>query len=730
MKRRKMLDIVGLADEKYISEADPRNKNQKASKSKFKWATFLASAACLLLILNIAIIVPLLAKNNGATNPSTDSGLNHIGNPQGSNIAQNPSSDSNNHIENPDENNQEGTKPPETAPELQFVKNPALLGALDNLFQKGNYGNSLDKEEQEGIQDALENEKNETFEDMREELDSGRPESDSSAGSGKPSTDINDNQVTGISEADIAKRSDKHIFYLKGTTLYVYSINGSKSKLEGMYPLNSYLTKLEKFDKNLNKGDTLEEIKDELYSTGWEMYLSSDYKTITLIIKQDYTDLTGVLTVDVSNAPTAEIKDFKIFSGEYVTSRMINNELLLFTSYKVYKSYDKENPLTYIPFYSSNDQEYLTDDIYFPSALSSNTYIMVSRIDASGLKVKESASYLSYNGDVYVSHNNIYLTRQVEPSKQVYLVGRTPYDTDIAIISYEGEWLMNRGTVRVEGYIKNQYSLDEYNGILRIVTTSYMHGGLMESTQDLKEEILKDDNSILTGTSASLYCIDIETMQIVARVEDFAPVDEVVRSVRFDGTMAYVCTSYEQVIIDPVFFFDLSDLSNITYTDTGEIDGYSTSLINIGGGYAVGIGYGENTSTLKIEVYKEVGDKVESVCVEEFEKTRFPLSYKSYYVDRERHLIGFAISSYSASIGSYEDRYLLLYFNGSHFEIVLNNQISHTAISSVRGFYQSNYYYIVTDEAFSVFSVGSLDELPFVSASGTKSNVSTNAPAW
>lgn len=711
MKKRKMLDVMGLADDKYVMEADPRK--QKATKPRLKWATLLAAAACLLLIFNVSIIVPLLSKSNGTNPPSTGSDLNHIQNPQGGNIVQNPSSNSNNHIENPDENNQGEATPPELTPELQFVKNPALLGALDNLFQKGNYGNSLDKEEQEGIQDALENEKNETFEDMREEL-----ESDSSAGSGKPSTDINDNQVAGISESDIAKRSDKYLYYLKGTKLHIYSINGKNSQLECMHPLGNYIEKTKNLGKN--SFDKLEEELDANASQQFEMYLSSDYKVLTIIIKPRYKDATGVLTLDVSASPSIEICDFKIFSGAYLTSRMVNNELLLFTKFSVFRSYDKENPLTYIPYYTSCGEEYLTDDIYFPSNLSSNAYITVSRIDASGLKVKESASYLSYNGDIYVSHDNIYLTRQVvstDPSLKPLL--RTPYETDIAIVSYKDEWLMNRGTVRVEGYIKDQYSLDEYQGVLRIVTTSYMPDSNMTGT--LKEELSKQDPTISTGTTASLYCIDLESMTVIASVLDFAPIDEVVRSVRFDGTSAYVCTSYEEVLVDPVFFFDLSDLSNITYTDTGEIDGYSSSLINIGGGYVVGIGYGDSSSTLKIEVYKEVGDKVESVCVEEFKNTYFATNYKAYYVDRQRHLIGLAITEGAT------DRYLLLHFNGTHFDIVLNTEVSHNIRNLVRGFYQNSYYYIATDVGFTVCPVGNMDNLSTYTQESATNN---GSPKW
>ena len=106
---------------------------------------------------------------------------------------------------------------------------------------------------------------------------------------------------------------------------------------------------------------------------------------------------------------------------------------------------------------------------------------------------------------------------------------------------------------------------------------------------------------------------------MVAKVERFAPKGETVRSVRFDGDYAYVCTAIQ--LTDPVFFFDLSDLSNITYKDTGTISGFSTSLVDLGDGFLMGIGVGSLSTTLKVEIYVEGEQGVESYCSYELENT-------------------------------------------------------------------------------------------------------------
>ena len=53
-----------------------------------------------------------------------------------------------------------------------------------------------------------------------------------------------------------------------------------------------------------------------------------------------------------------------------------------------------------------------------------------------------------------------------------------------------------------------------------------------------------------------------------------------------------------------MFAFDLSDYANIKYTDTGTIPGYSLSLNEFAFDSLIGIGYGDSSVTLKIELYE------------------------------------------------------------------------------------------------------------------------------
>ena len=147
----------------------------------------------------------------------------------------------------------------------------------------------------------------------------------------------------------------------------------------------------------------------------------------------------------------------------------------------------------------------------------------------------------------------------------------------------------------------------------------------------------------------------------------FAPRGESVQSARFDGDVAYICTAVR--LSDPVFFFDLSDYSSITYKESDTITGYSTSLVNFGDGYLLGIGVGETWDSLKIEIYEEGESGVVSVCKYELTDATYAGEYKAYFIDRENRLVGLGVT-----LDQQEEKecYILLCFDGYQLRRVLD----------------------------------------------------------
>ena len=494
--------------------------------------------------------------------------------------------------------------------------------------------------------------------------------------------EITDNQVQGIIEADRIKRSDTHIYYLDNDVLRIYSIDKEDTAEVGSYTLYGG-------SKNY-------------YLDQWEFYLSSDCKTVT-VVTQYYTKTdsnsnryVNLISLDVSDPANIVKKDEFNITGDYMSSRMANGNILLLTEFVINKrelNFDDET--TFLPQIDEGNGSHSipANGIVSPDNLSNTRYTVVMKLDENSLDLKGTAAYLSYSEDVYVSENHVFLTHVfAEKTENEDGTHTRNSMTEISCLTYGGDCFERKGNVTVRGYVKDQWSMDEYEGILRVFTTTNATT-IKEQSYDngtVSAEILQT----ATGQSnASLYCIDLSTFEVVASVIDFAPPREEIQSIRFDKETAYVCTSVE--LSDPVFFFDLSDLNNITYKDTGTIEGFSTSLINLGNGYLLGIGRGDSWSSFKVEVYEETEHGGRSVCSYEIEDAQYSTEYKSYYVDRQNQFVGVGVIAEGVT------RYILLHFDEYELVELVNIPLDGDP-AFMRGVYIDGYMYMFGSNDFKV----------------------------
>ncbi len=457
-----------------------------------------------------------------------------------------------------------------------------------------------------------------------------------------------DNQVEGVIEGDLFKRTKTHVFYLcqlkedgslKGgyPTLRVYSIAGANSQLVHEYKITS------------QGADSIAAYPD--------LYLSQDGKTLTVVTiavkrgNQQAERFTEVITMDVSNPASVKEVGRKYLKGSYVSSRSVDGKLLIVNNFNVNKMPDFDDYASYIPQYgdSMESMEFVdSENIIVPDKINSTKHTVVMELDQATGEIEDCMALYCYSADLYVSQSNIFFTRE--------FLSATDRETmsEITCISYGDEGFAKVGAVTVEGDVLNQYSMDEYNGILRVVTSVYR-----------------------PFTSASLYCVDMQTWEIIGSVTEFSPRGENVQSVRFDKDKAYVCTAIVITLTDPVYAFNLSDPTNITYKDTGEIKGFSSSLVQFRNGFFLGIGVNGNDS-LKIDMYEETENGVEIYATYEpsfdpknpLTNIEFSPQYKSYFIDRERGLIGLGTWYYDTSIGDVVQQYRLIQFDGYGFSEV------------------------------------------------------------
>lgn len=679
MKKIRMAKAVGLADERYIAEAAP-----KANTKGVFWRKFALIAACISLVVASASLWLFLPYEQAKTGELDRSNIPAV---------------------------------------LKGYADSEYLDLMYAIYQYDNSHYSMPKNNFENyvldsIEDFIGIFAAANAEDAPQ-LGTALPEavyptynssadnhySEESVNKGDEYVETTDNQVAGVIEADLFKRTKTHIFYLdiNSGILRVYSIAGEDSELVSAYNIN-------------RDGET------RMHSA--QLFLSQDGRTLTLIGndkgtvsydtesgKETARSAVEVIALDVSDPENIKEKSRFAITGSLISARLVEGKLLLISKFNA-NGFDYSEQANFVPQIDCGEgfQPIPAEDIVFPEELSSRLYTVVTQLDEATLGFEGSIACLSYSTEVYVSADKIFLTRGYSD----YIFGeddgvefvKNANVTDILAIGYGNGSFEQLGKITVEGRVKDQYSLDEYDGVLRVVTTTrgtkYSGGKITIDKNSFTAE-----GSVATNfaSNAALYCIDLATWQIVGEVRDFAPDGETVESVRFDGTKAYVCTAEVITFTDPVYFFDLSDMSNITYTDTGVIEGYSSSLVDFGDGILLGIGYGDSRDTLKIEVYAENGDRVESIATYEREYVTFSEDYKSYFIDRERGLVGLAIYEYSEKTLS-RFGYILLAFNGYELTEVEDVQLEdYVDVSHVRATLADDYFYIMGYKNFEVVKV-------------------------
>lgn len=504
--------------------------------------------------------------------------------------------------------------------------------------------------------------------------------------------EVTDSQVAGVIEADLFKRSDKYLYYLHDNELRVYSIAQENSALVGSAQIDPFAGT---------------DVAGHCYST--QMYLTQDCTTV-IIMMDGYTKETGsaalLVSVDVSDPANMTVQRSMMFRGAYISSRMVGDDILLTYNYGLSQNDIRfDDPKTFVPMYGTpGDLQCMdADAIICPEEAPSTRYTVIAKLKGKSLEVYDTVALMSYSQELYVSEDTIFATHSFTHRTDT---GVNKYDTvamtEITGIAYRGDSMEILGSVQLEGSVKDQYSMDQYNGILRVAA----------STIETRNETYHLESESWSGLlerkrNCSLYCINLSTWQIVASVEKFAPEGDEVTSARFDGDMAYICTAEVIVLTDPVYFFDLSDLNNITWTDTGIIDGYSSSLVNFGD-YLLGIGFGDDRG-LKLEAYAEGAESVESLGVYN-RSCSFSPDYKSYYIDREHNLVGIAVNDWMDWNEGERSCYLLLQFDGYKFRELKKLPMEYYSGHATRATMIDGWLYVLYDDHLIVQQVLDFDE--------------------
>ena len=129
------------------------------------------------------------------------------------------------------------------------------------------------------------------------------------------------------------------------------------------------------------------------------------------------------------------------------------------------------------------------------------------------------------------------------------------------------------GSGQVSGRLLNSYSLSEFDGYLRVATTSDGYSGTYSGTQSSAVTVLDAKKLTVTGTIGGLGK------------------GEQLYAVRFEGPLGYVVT-FQQT--DPLYVLDLSNPAAPRAVGTLSLTGFSDYLHDVGNGRVLGVGQEAN----------------------------------------------------------------------------------------------------------------------------------------
>lgn len=465
----------------------------------------------------------------------------------------------------------------------------------------------------------------------------------------------------GVDEGDVVKTDGSYLYILKSSgSVRIVDIRGTKMKeIAEIQP--------EKLNESIEDlyldGDRL-----MLVTTGYESSMEEAESDMYTVNRYQYTALT---VYDITEREHPEMTGRITQEGDYRQSRKNGDYVYLLTQYSpsLGDSFEDSSVMPLV-----NEQKLAISDVYLPDQTSQPDYLVASGINIQDPEnVISSKAIVSGAADFYMSSDNLFICNNN------WNDGKS--STEILRFACEDGEITAGAMCELPGFLNDTFSLDEYQGYLRVLLT-------------------EDSN----GESNSLYILD-EDMQVTGAIRDLAD-GETIRSARFMGTIAYFVT-FRQT--DPLFCADLSDPDNPQILSELKLTGFSSYLHPYGDHLLLGVGYeAEEETGSQTGVKLSMFDISEPSQVEELDKyvikgaSYLPsdYDYKAILADGEKNLIGFVC----------DGEYLVFsYDEEKGFQNLLTYTMSDWEYwdgdASCRGVYAGDEFYIVDQDEVLCFDM-------------------------
>jgi inhibitor of cysteine peptidase len=353
----------------------------------------------------------------------------------------------------------------------------------------------------------------------------------------------------------------------------------------------------------------------------------------------------------------------------------------------------------YIPTIDGN--KISADKIYCPDYADGSSFLVLVSIDLSNpTEFADTRAVLSGSGTCYVSRKNIYVTHyQSVYEEEPHQEGTVLDSTKLLRFSYLKGRFYAQAEGEIPGRVDNSFSLDEYQGDLRIAATVQEYGA-KKITDDRTGELLGYDYGESKETNA-LYILG-RALNIKGKIEGLAE-GEHIKSARFLGDTGYIVT-FRQT--DPLFALDLSDPQNPKVLGELKISGFSEYLHFYGENLLLGIGMEVDEETGREEGMKlsmfDITDPADpkeqsKLNLKDYNYSEALWDHRAVLIDTAENLIGFEADG--SSRGSFWKDYLVYSYENGAFtqKLKLKTQTDSESWNRTRGTFIGETFYILRE---------------------------------
>jgi inhibitor of cysteine peptidase len=564
-----------------------------------------------------------------------------------------------------------------------MIKNPIVSGQELKQFQSCDQIKSFLQENSGSSYSGILGISSRTFGNAVPMAAGAEKSEDTSAGSSAPDYSTTNVQVEGVDEPDIVKNDGKYIYTLSGSQIFIVDaypaegsqllstinstgasnifINGDRLVVFGTdylypdqpviekigismpryYPTYSQQTYIHVYDISDRKDPkTLNEFAIDGYYADARMV--GDY--VYLIANKGVSYGEGPVPLPMvysesGSRPACGCTDLYYFdvpdySYQFVTIASLNVKddsaepqtkvvmsgytgTIFVSQQNIYLSYMKQ-----VSYWDQSERLINALKPLLPSGISESITSIQSSDSPRDEKVQQIGELIQdYYNSLSESEKASFMEGVQDATQAVYTeIQKETQKTVIQKIGIDNGNIDYVGKGEVSGRLLNQFSMDEYEGFLRVATTVDATWNWRSSEQS-------------SPSQNNVYVLD-SGMRLVGSLEDLAP-GESIYSARFMGDRAFLVTFKR---VDPLFVIGLSDPSNPTLLGKLKIPGYSDYLHPYDENHLIGIGKEVNESIDADKVHTD--DAVYYTAIQGVKLSLFDVSDLSNPQEIAKYVIG------------------------------------------------------------------------------------------